>query len=90
VALVRRLYEYTLKQLRTLVVAVVGTTVLVAGLIMILTPGPAMIVIPIGIAILSTEFVWARRLLKKAKKYARKRKLFSQADDQKPGRPADE
>ena len=31
---------------------------------MIVLPGPAIIVIPVGLGILATEFIWARRLLK--------------------------
>jgi uncharacterized protein (TIGR02611 family) len=57
----------TLKQAKRLVVAVVGFTVLIAGVAMILLPGPAFIVIPLGLAILATEFVWARNLLKRIK-----------------------
>ena len=53
----------TLKQARRLVVAFLGLTVLLMGLVMIVLPGPAVLVIPIGLAILATEFVWARRLL---------------------------
>ncbi len=45
-------------------VAVIGFTVLVIGVIMIVTPGPAVIVIPAGMGILATEFIWARSLLK--------------------------
>ncbi len=45
-------------------VAVIGFTVLVIGVIMIVTPGPAVIVIPAGLGILATEFIWARSLLK--------------------------
>ncbi|MGQ9858088.1 MAG: PGPGW domain-containing protein [Thermodesulfobacteriota bacterium] len=44
-------------------VAVVGGTVVLIGLAMVVLPGPATLVIPAGIAILATEFVWARRLL---------------------------
>ena len=50
---------------RRLVVAVVGFTVLLLGLALIVLPGPAVAVIPIGLAILATEFVWARRLLRR-------------------------
>ncbi len=57
----------TLKQAKRLIVAVVGFTVLLIGVAMIVLPGPAFIVIPLGLAILATEFVWARRLLKKVK-----------------------
>jgi len=37
--------------------------VVVAGLVMIVFPGPALVVIPIGLAMLSLEFAWAQRLL---------------------------
>jgi tellurite resistance protein TerC len=51
------------------VIFVIGTTVLLIGVVMIVAPGPAMIVIPLGLAILATEFVWARRWLEYAKKH---------------------
>lgn len=40
-----------------------GVIVVVAGLVMVVFPGPALVVIPIGLAMLSLEFVWAERLL---------------------------
>jgi uncharacterized protein (TIGR02611 family) len=45
---------------------IVGMLVLVAGLVMLVTPGPAFVLIPIGLAMLSLEFVWAERLLEKS------------------------
>lgn len=56
-----------IKQVRTIVIVVVGFTVLLIGIAMIVLPGPAVIVIPLGLAILGAEFIWARRLLKKIK-----------------------
>lgn len=56
-----------LARVRKLVVAVIGTTVLLIGVAMIVLPGPAVIVIPLGLGILATEFVWARRLLQRVK-----------------------
>lgn len=56
-----------LRQARKAVVLVVGGTVVLIGVAMLVLPGPAFIVIPAGIAILATEFVWARRLLRKVK-----------------------
>ena len=53
------------KRARRFVVFVIGMTVLVFGLALIVLPGPAFVVIPIGLAVLATEFVWARRLLKR-------------------------
>jgi uncharacterized protein (TIGR02611 family) len=43
-----------------------GFTILVAGLAMLVTPGPAFVVIPIGLAVLSLEFAWAEELLERA------------------------
>lgn len=57
----------TLAQAKRVVVIVIGFTILAAGIAMIVLPGPAIVVIPIGLAILATEFVWARNLLHKIK-----------------------
>ena len=48
---------------RRIAVAFVGGTVLAVGVVMVVLPGPAVVVIPAGLAILATEFAWARRLL---------------------------
>jgi uncharacterized protein (TIGR02611 family) len=45
---------------------VVGFTILLGGLAMLVLPGPAFLVIPIGLAILALEFTWAERLLERA------------------------
>ena len=45
---------------------IVGFTVLLGGIAMLVLPGPALAVIPIGLAILSLEFAWAARLLEVA------------------------
>jgi tellurite resistance protein TerC len=52
---------------RKVVVAVIGVSVLAIGIALIVLPGPAVIVIPLGLAILGTEFFWARRLLRRVK-----------------------
>jgi tellurite resistance protein TerC len=58
------------RRLRRIVVALAGGTVLVVGVAMIVLPGPAVIVIPAGLAILATEFLWARRMLHRVKRTA--------------------
>jgi uncharacterized protein (TIGR02611 family) len=50
----------------------VGLTLLLAGVAMLVTPGPAFVIIPIGLAILSLEFTWAERLLDKSLEQADK------------------
>ena len=57
---------------KRIVVAVVGGTVTLIGVALLVLPGPAFIVIPIGLSILATEFVWARRYLRKAREIARR------------------
>jgi tellurite resistance protein TerC len=64
----------TLKQIKRIVVSVVGFTILAIGIVLIVFPGPAFIVIPIGLSILATEFVWAKRLLEKVKERIQKTK----------------
>ncbi|CCQ90252.1 conserved membrane hypothetical protein [Nitrospina gracilis 3/211] len=65
---VRTVARLTQQGGRRLVVFVVGVTVLLFGVVLIFTPGPALVVIPAGLAILAMEFAWARWLLKKIKK----------------------
>jgi|ERR1043166_5547927 tellurite resistance protein TerC len=48
------------------IVGVIGTTILLIGIALLVLPGPAFVVIPMGLAILATEFLWARRWLKQA------------------------
>ncbi len=54
-----------LRVARKVVVSVMGFSVLAFGVALIILPGPAIVVIPAGLAILATEFLWARRLLRR-------------------------
>jgi len=72
---VNNLLLKTVAQAKRLIVIVIGFTVLAVGIAMIVLPGPAVVVIPIGLAILATEFLWARKLLVTVKeRIARMRK----------------
>jgi Putative transmembrane protein (PGPGW) len=51
-------------------VSVVGATVLLIGIALLVLPGPAFVVIPVGLAILATEYAWARRWLRKVRQIA--------------------
>jgi len=55
----------TLQAARKIAIAVVGFTVLGIGVAMLILPGPAVLVIPLGLALLATEFVWAKRWLQR-------------------------
>ncbi len=52
---------------KRIVVSIVGSTVLAVGIALLVLPGPALLVIPIGLGILSLEFAWARLWLRKVK-----------------------
>jgi uncharacterized protein (TIGR02611 family) len=77
-----------LRNVKRLVIFIVGGTVVLVGIAMIVLPGPAVVVIPAGLAILATEFVWARNLLHKVKEKAlqTKDKFLKKSD---PTRPPD-
>ena len=57
----------SIKAIRRIAILVVGSTVLAIGVVLLVLPGPAFIVIPVGLAILAVEFAWARRWLRKAR-----------------------
>tara|TARA_R110002096_G_scaffold154_27_gene993 strand:+ start:8577 stop:8831 length:255 start_codon:yes stop_codon:yes gene_type:complete len=78
--MLKRAFEVTYKTGRRIVVAVVGSSVLLIGIIMLVTPGPAFVVIPVGLAILAIEFVWARHWLKKLRQMISRRNAETRGD----------
>ncbi len=50
---------------KRIAIAVIGISILAVGIVMIITPGPALVLIPVGLAILGLEFAWARVWLKR-------------------------
>jgi uncharacterized protein (TIGR02611 family) len=55
--------KVTYRWARRCAIALVGGTVVLVGIVMIVFPGPAIIVIPAGLAILGLEFAWAKQWL---------------------------
>ena len=55
------------KLARRIVIAVIGGTILLGGLVMLVTPGPGIAAILLGLAILAVEFAWAQVWLDKAR-----------------------
>jgi len=60
-----RMIKTTYKLARRIAVSIIGGTILLLGVIMIVTPGPALIFVPVGLTILGLEFAWARMWLRK-------------------------
>jgi uncharacterized protein (TIGR02611 family) len=57
-----------IRAVRRVAVGVVGVTVIIIGVALLVLPGPAFVVLPIGLGILAIEFEWARRLLRRARR----------------------
>jgi hypothetical protein len=64
------------------VVFVIGVALLAVGLVMFVTPGPGIVFVVLGLAVLATEFAWAEHLLEQAKRQASK---AGQASQKLPG-----
>lgn len=57
----------TVEQVRRVFLIIAGFTLLLVGIVMLVTPGPGMVVILLGLGMLAAEFVWARRLMERIK-----------------------
>jgi hypothetical protein len=60
-------------RVRKFVYSVLGVTVLLIGIAMIVLPGPAVIFIPLGLAILGSEYAWARRVMRRGRVFVGRR-----------------
>ena len=55
------------KLAKRITITLIGVSILGVGIVMIVTPGPALILILVGLAILGLEFAWARQWLKRVR-----------------------
>jgi tellurite resistance protein TerC len=65
-----RLMRVSLRTARRLAIGMVGATALAVGVALLVLPGPGLLVVGLGLAILSTEFVFARRWLRRLRELA--------------------
>ncbi len=63
--MIRKITDISYRLGRQIVIAVIGSTLLLVGIIMLVTPGPGVAAMLAGLAILAIEFAWARIWLKK-------------------------
>jgi uncharacterized protein (TIGR02611 family) len=63
---------WVLRSTKRIVVTVVGFALLLAGLVMMVTPGPGLLVIVAGLAVLATEYAWARHWLERTRAQAQR------------------
>lgn len=62
------MFQPTLDQVRRAFRIVSGFTLLLVGVVMLVTPGPGWLTIFLGLSLLAAEFVWARRLMNRIKR----------------------
>ena len=72
--------KQTYKLAKRIAITVIGATVLVVGVVMIVAPGPALVLIPVGLAILGLEFAWARLWLKRLRESISSRNMESRGE----------
>lgn len=56
-----------LRHARRVVIGIIGATILLIGVLFLVIPGPGLIIIIVGLAVLASEFMWAKGLLEKAR-----------------------
>ena len=66
----RQVVRFILRSGKRVGVAVAGGALVLVGLVMMVTPGPGIVFIILGLAVLATEFAWAAAVLDKAKEKA--------------------
>ena len=71
---VKAVGRFTARNGRRIGITIAGFAVMLAGVVLLVLPGPGWLLIFAGLAILSTEYVWARRLLMTAKRKAEEAK----------------
>ncbi len=65
----------SIKTIRKILVTIIGIFVILIGTVLIVLPGPAIIIIPLGLSILATEYAFAHRWVR-----AFQKKLTSTAE----------
>ena len=83
--------EVTYRTARRIVIAVIGTTVVLMGVAMLVLPGPGILTIVLGLMVLGIEFAFARRWLARIKSSTRKvaGKALARVGRKGPPDPAD-
>lgn len=68
----KELLGFILRSTKRIVVLAIGLTLVAGGIALLVLPGPGLLVVIAGLAVLATEFAWAETMLDKAKEQAAK------------------
>jgi uncharacterized protein (TIGR02611 family) len=76
---------------KRMLVTAAGMVLLLVGLVMMVTPGPGILLILAGLAVLASEYVWAQRMLNYARQKAEQAKdrMLRRGPDDSKGEGAD-
>jgi uncharacterized protein (TIGR02611 family) len=66
----RAVFRWIRRHGRRILITIAGFAVLLAGLVMLVTPGPGLLAVVVGLSILASEYAWAQRALDQAKERA--------------------
>ncbi len=66
------MFGNSLDDIRKLIAAVIGFTILLIGIALLVLPGPGLLVIILGLIVLAGEFVWAKHILNKVRSKVKK------------------
>ena len=79
--------RFVLRNGKRIAVSVVGLVLVLLGLVMLVLPGPGILFLLAGLAVLATEYVWAQRMLNYAKQKAEQAKnaVLRKKTDEAPG-----
>lgn len=77
------MFKIAFHHTKRVVIALVGATVILIGFAFFLLPGPGLLIVIVGLAVLATEFAWAQGLLHRAREHydLAKDKIKSKLDD---------
>ena len=62
--------RFLMRSWKRIAVSIIGVVLVLAGALMLVLPGPGMLLVIAGLAVLATEYVWAQRMLNYAKQKA--------------------
>ena len=76
----QRLRKHWYKNAHKIVVGGVGGTIIFLGILTVVTPIPTSLTLGLGFAVLGTEFLWAKRIIRRAKVYLKDQLPDAHAD----------
>jgi uncharacterized protein (TIGR02611 family) len=71
VATARGMIRWVGRNSKRVAITIVGFVLILGGVVLLVLPGPGMLIIIAGLAVLGTEYMWARRMLDMAKRKAK-------------------